>query len=414
MGSTNDLVELSRQLKQERLFVSSEREQLQNLNEELSTSAQRLYHLAWITRQQRQNLDQLLRADKEATPQVCCERANDLDAVNFVDGYRHLSYHESKVGECLKILRESPKLVSACFLAREANGTDGLVKIAQIIMTGLYGNAVMPQDENFVLHILKCLIEQQVAAQDNPRRLLRKGKCSFSIFFKLLNEGLFSSKLFLTAAFHTPIMQLLMEDEWFYDIDPERALYRFPAAERTKRFGEAGTDDYKAKTTAYRDMTNAKLHMLSEQFINSLQQNMYCFPQSLAWLVAQLYKHVTKSGKCDENEARALCADLIFTSFICPAICDPEPYGITTDAPISYIARHNLMQVATILQMLAISSSLDDAIDAKHKDLYNRFPPVSMLLLILTDYMKVLQPPLPLPHIYSIIIIPNFVPCSFH
>ena len=376
MGSVSDLAELSRQLKQERLFVSSEREQLQTLNEELSTSAQRLYHLAWITRQQRQNLDQLLRADKGATPEVCCERANDLDAVNFVDGYRQLTYHESKVGECLKILRESPKLVSTCFVNAETCGVGSLRKVAQIIMTGLYGNAVMSQDENFVLLILKSLIELQVATSDNPRRLLRKGKCSFCIFFKLLNEGLFSAKLFLTAAFHTPIMQLLMEDEWFYDIDPERALYRFPTADRTKRFGEPGTDEYIRKTKEYREMTNGKLHMLTEHFINSLQANMYCFPQSLAWLIGHLYKQLTKGDKRDQAEARALCADLIFTYFICPAICDPEPYGITTDTPISYIARHNLMQVATILQMLAISSSLD-AIEPKQRDLYARFPIVS-------------------------------------
>ena len=42
-------------------------------------------------------------------------------------------------------------------------------------------------------------------------------------------------------------------------------------------------------------------------------------------------------------------------SFICPAICDPEPYGITSDAPISYIARHNLMQVS-----LRVTDNRDD------------------------------------------------------
>lgn len=31
--------------------------------------------------------------------------------------------------------------------------------------------------------------------------------------------------------------------------------------------------------------------------------------------------------------------------YICPAICDPEPYGVLSDVQISNIARHNLMQV---------------------------------------------------------------------
>jgi hypothetical protein len=72
---------------------------------------------------------------------------------------------------------------------------------------------------------------------------------------------------------------------------------------------------------------------------------MYCFPPSLAWIVSQLYHTLTKGQATQVPVARAICADLILASFICPAVCDPEPHGITSDAPISYIARHNLMQV---------------------------------------------------------------------
>ena len=69
-----------------------------------------------------------------------------------------------------------------------------------------------------------------------------------------------------------------------------------------------------------------------------------------------------------------MCADLMFAFFICPAICDPEPYGITSDAPISYIANNNLMQVAQIIQVLALPDQ--DGIDQKTKDLYESFPKV--------------------------------------
>ena len=110
----------------------------------------------------------------------------------------------------------------------------------------------MPEDEGYLLQVLKSLIRQQVAVNDNPRRLLRKGSCAFSTVFKLLHENMFSAKLFLTAALHKPIMQLLMEDEWFYDIDPERALYRFPPAERVKRFGTPDTPEYEKRIAEYR------------------------------------------------------------------------------------------------------------------------------------------------------------------
>ena len=74
-------------------------------------------------------------------------------------------------------------------------------------------------------------------------------------------------------------MQLLMEDEWFYDIDPERALYRFPPQERIKRFGQPGTNEYEQKTKEYREQTVGKLSALAERFIRSIKNNMHCFPQ---------------------------------------------------------------------------------------------------------------------------------------
>lgn len=69
----------------------------------------------------------------------------------------------------------------------------------------------------------------------------------------------------------------------------------------------------------------------------------------------------------------AIATDLVFTHFICPAIVNPEPYGIT-DAPISYIARFNLIQVAQILQMLAMRRY--EGVDQKVEDLYSQFDKV--------------------------------------
>jgi len=115
------------------------------------------------------------------------------------------------------------------------------------------------------------MIVLKVSRSDDPHRLLRRGSCAFSTIFKLFNEGIFAARLFLTAALYQPVMQLLMEDEWFYDIDPERALHRFPPAERLRRFGTPGSKDYDQAVKQYRDQITSKLVSLVEQFIASLQ-----------------------------------------------------------------------------------------------------------------------------------------------
>ncbi|CAF4381033.1 unnamed protein product, partial [Adineta steineri] len=44
-----------------------------------------------------------------------------------------------------------------------------------------------------------------------------------------------ASQSFLTAALHEPIMQLLIDDECFYDINPDASLNRLSKQERLKK-----------------------------------------------------------------------------------------------------------------------------------------------------------------------------------
>jgi hypothetical protein len=74
--------------------------------------------------------------------------------------------------------------------------------------------------------------------------------------------------------------------------------------------------------------------------------------------------------RIDARQVHAICVDLVFAFFICPAIVNPDPCGIV-EAPISPIARSNLIQVAQILQVLVHSKW--EPFDPKLDDLYSRF-----------------------------------------
>ena len=153
MGSALDIIELSRQLKQEKLFIDCERQQLHQLNTEVSKTADSLYCLSWITQQQKANLNDLVRASRDVTPVACCQKANTLEHVKFVDGYKSLTYHEAKVGEVLKLLRGSPQLVAAVLMHAETQGAEQLLNVAHAIMSGVFGNVVMQEDESLVLQV---------------------------------------------------------------------------------------------------------------------------------------------------------------------------------------------------------------------------------------------------------------------
>lgn len=109
-------------------------------------------------------------------------------------------------------------------------------------------------------------------------RLLRHGSCAFSRLYKAFTEGLFSAKVFLTAALHDPILFLLMEDEMYLDVDPVRAINRYPSYEREKRFGREGTAEFDAAIQKYRTTVIDRLVNLTQRFISGLSASVACFP----------------------------------------------------------------------------------------------------------------------------------------
>jgi len=164
MTSVVDFVELSHHLKQERLYVASEREQLLSLHSSVGAGAERLFHSAWIARQQKNALSQLILASEDTPPAVCCQRVNALELATLTDGYRRLTYHESKIGRFLRMLRDNPKTVATCLLTAEtALGTEQMHRVASAVVSGLHGNVLLAEDEHSLLLLLKTLIDIQVA-----------------------------------------------------------------------------------------------------------------------------------------------------------------------------------------------------------------------------------------------------------
>uniref|UniRef100_A0A4W6FNP5 GTPase-activating protein and VPS9 domain-containing protein 1 n=1 Tax=Lates calcarifer TaxID=8187 RepID=A0A4W6FNP5_LATCA len=364
-----DIHTLAHHLKQERLYVASEKQLIQRLNSDVLKTAERLYRAAWIAKQQRINLDRLILTSAEASPAECCQHAKMLEDTQFIDGYKTLGFQETIYGEFLARLRENPRLVASCLVAGERLNQEHTQGVIHTVFTSLYGNCIMQEDESYLLQVLRYLIEFELKESDNPRRLLRRGTCAFSILFKLFSEGLYSAKLFLTATLHEPIMQLLVEDEDHLETDPAKVTERLTPAQQ-ERFGEKGSEGYKQRVQAAVEANEAKLVALVNKFIGYLKQNTYCFPHSLRWIVSQMYKTLSCVERLEVGEVRTMCTDLLLTCFICPAIVNPEQYGIISDAPINEVARFNLMQVGQLLQQLAMA---DDDADPRRKSSLSKF-----------------------------------------
>lgn len=292
-----------------------------------------------------------------------------LDQTMFQDAYKHLSHHEMVYADFLLALRGKPRLLATCLTVGDRMSYEKMAGVISTVFSGLYGSCLLAEDERLLLRLLHHLMKSQLSTSPNPRKLLRQGNCAFSRLYKAFSEELFSAKLFLTAALHEPILKLLSDDEVFLDVDPSKLVVRYPPAERERKFGREDSPEYLKKLNSHRDYICAKLEVLTGNFIRGIKENLHCFPPSLARLLKAMYS-MLMANKVEPRLVNAVCVDVLFSLFICPAIVDPNPVGII-DTPISYVARSNLMQVAQILQVLALWKW--EEIDPRLMDLYGRF-----------------------------------------
>ena len=363
------LAELAGCLRQERLYVSYERKQLVQLNETVAASGRRLAQTSWTTSMQRDNLEGLVMSRAGSSPQHSCQVANLLQQTQFTDAYKVLGHHMTIYSEFLASLRNSPSLVAEWLTLGDKLGIPLMKEVVMTVFTSLLGSCVLSEDESIMITMLHKLVETQLLEAANPRKLLRHGTSSFSRLYKLFSEQLFSSRIFLTSALYEPILSLLTDDETFLDIDPAKAVYRFPPQERLRRFGVEGTEEYSAALATHRQAIIAKLAGHAQRFVIGIRDNLHSLPSFLSNLIKIIFNSMETRG-IEPREIWAVCTDVLFNSFICPAIVDPEPKGIT-DMPISYRHRFNLMQVAQIIQVLALWKWED--INPAHQDLYQQF-----------------------------------------
>lgn len=342
-----DILELAHSLRQEKLSIETEMNDYFRLQMKLNENSFEAIKIAWISSLHRQNLNSLILSKPENRPSLCCQRATLLENVEFIEAHKDPAVKYQNLPQYIDFLRfihQSPQLLAHCLAIADdlpmigssyaSAKAEQMNQIAQIISAGLYGNSIHGRDVEMMLKLLEKLLELKVASCDIPRRLLRLSSSSFAKLYHKFHESSLSSKLFLTAALHEPVMSVLIDDISMLDIDQ----------------------------SIDREETIQALFVLSTKFIDSLRNNWIIFPSTIRWLVQTMSRFLQENA-CDPKVVHEVLIDMVFGHFICPACVSPDLYGIS-DAPISENARYNLIQIGQILQMLAL---------ARHQDIDNKF-----------------------------------------
>eukprot|EP00794_Sanderia_malayensis_P015998 gene15998-17609_t len=348
---------LQKRLKNERLFIRQDKELISKLNEDVLDSCNRVYHLAWTTRQHWRNLDRLISGTR-VFPADCSKTAIDIEGSRFEDASKHLGYQDLKYGEFLLNLRRNPTLVANVLSCANMKGVD-ISNISRLLLMCLYGSCLIKEDENYVLRLLNNLMTEQLIPCDDIKEYFFGPKSSsngFLVVLRQYSELLFSSKLYLTAALHGTVMQIIVDDSLYLDLDINKVLNRLSPIVIREKFGDPGTPKNNRKMTEHLEMLYKCLVNICNKFIRSLKDKIYCFPTGIKWILRELFTLIKNKTNDDVKKTTAIVGHVLINFFICPAIVNPEPYGINSDAFISEAARYNLSQVAGILRSLALAA----------------------------------------------------------
>ncbi|XP_060523833.1 GTPase-activating protein and VPS9 domain-containing protein 1 [Cylas formicarius] len=356
-----DIFSFILRLRQEKLFIKSEKADIQKLNELIRNKIHTVVKTSWITNKQR-----FLLVERKASFQNY-EGFDSLTSTTFVEAKNALGFQNSiKISNLMQILRSEPKQFAEWLIMGESTMPRNIdyLLILQSIITGLYGGCIYSEDSKLLLTLLFEVAKQQLLTSDNPRRTIKQRTCTFRHLFFLFHEVYQPAKFFLSAALEMPILELVSYNQHYLDVDADKTVLRFRQDDNLKNFKDA---------IKYRNEVVSKLTQFTHSFIQSMLENVYSFPKPIAWIACHIYKIVEKSFCA--KEANAITTELIFTLFICPVIVDPEQYGIC-NFQVTEIARHNLMQIATILQILALNKF--EGIDKKYVDIFQSVDKNSM------------------------------------
>lgn len=149
--------------------------------------AENVQHRQWIAYQQRLVLSSLIypnRSDVNVQQKNSLKKLQLLDRISFVDSYKLFQYlQDAPYLRFLTFLRQQPNILAQCLAQTEKVESSISSSTIPILMSSIYNQCLFHDDENFLLELLRSLIEIQLKNDQNPRILLQRSTCSFKILF---------------------------------------------------------------------------------------------------------------------------------------------------------------------------------------------------------------------------------------
>ena len=274
--------------------------------------------------------------------------------------------------ECRKLilmLRESPKLLSHVLLWVESKKqSNSLIRDSLVCICG---GLLFADDQKVALQLLQELLRDRITECHSAEEVFDSHTSVFhKTYMEYLNLSV-SIHNFITGVLYDPLVDLVTECTDYLDYDTSKVIARFnekvssPGGTQVIPLNKEGEENIRQKVN---DARQKLIHYCSN-ILSNLEKNLTAMPPGLLWLLtAAKHAILRKWPQVDETTLCKSLLDLLFGTILCPAMINPDHRGLLDSCLLNRPVRHNINQIALLLQALPRLSfdQLEKQVDSFH------------------------------------------------
>ena len=275
--------------------------------------------------------------------------------------------------ECRKLilmLRESPKLLAQVLLWIESTKqSNNLIRDSLVCVCG---GLLFADDQKVGLQLLQELLLNRISECDKAEDVFDSHTSVFhKAYMEYLNLSV-SIHNFITGVLYSPLVDLVTECIDYLDYDSSKVIARLnekvlsPGGNQVIPLNKEGEENIRQKVNDSRQ----KLIQYCIKILTNFENNLTAMPPGLVWLLtAARHAILRKWPQVDETTLCKSLLDLLFGTILCPAMINPDHRGLLDSCLLNRPVRHNINQIALLLQALPRLSfeELGNQVDSFHE-----------------------------------------------
>jgi hypothetical protein len=283
--------------------------------------------------------------------------------IELMPGLSGSVFQKSHYEKMISILYEEPQYLSVMLRKAETDEVDRLVSV---ICDRIYANHYKARDEYYILALIMHATGEDMSNITEPTNILSQVNYVTKIMAAYTRRG--PNTEALKEALFKPLSLVLARKKLELEIDPSRV---YAANLEYLRFKidpelEADRSPQEAwKLKEVRDIVLPRVKNLleiTELFLTRVIAARGVLPYGVRAIAHKVYEMAQdRFPKADDVAKMAGVANFVFTSFLCPAIIQPEAFDLCSPSsrPSPHMKR-NLLRIATTLKAIGSLKAFDD------------------------------------------------------